>query len=132
MERLKQRLELAHKALATLDELVSLSNPTAIERDAAIQRFEYSFEVTWKTAQRYLHKIEGVDVASPKAVIRTSFTAGLLDEQATRLALEMVDDRNLTSHTYNEGLAEQIFARLNKYARLMNHWIASMSGKEYE
>ena len=86
--------------LATLDELVGISNPTPIERDAAIQRFEYSFEATWKTAQRYLHDIEGVEVASPKAVIRASFAAGLFDEQATRLALEMVDDRNLTSHTY--------------------------------
>ena len=132
MGRLKQRLELARKALVTLDELVGISKPTPIERDAAIQRLEYSFEAVWKTAQRYLYDIEGVEVASPKAVIRASFAAGLLDEQATRLALEMVDDRNLTSHTYNEGLAELIFSRLNKYARLMNSWIASMAGKEFE
>ena len=118
--------------LVTLDELVGISKPTPIERDAAIQRFEYSFEAVWKTAQRYLYDIEGVEVASPKAVIRASFAAGLLDEQATRLALEMVDDRNLTSHTYNEGLAELIFSRLNKYTRLMNSWIASMAGKEFE
>ena len=132
MGRLKQRLELARKALVTLDELVGISKPTPIERDAAIQRFEYSFEAVWKTARRYLYDIEGVEVASPKAVIRASFAAGLLDEQATRLALEMVDDRNLTSHTYNEGLAELIFSRLNKYTRLMNSWIASMAGKEFE
>ena len=48
MERLKQRLEIAWQALMTLEELSVLKQPSAIERDAAIQRFEYTVEASWK------------------------------------------------------------------------------------
>jgi hypothetical protein len=44
MERLKERFEVARKALVRLEELVAIAKPTAVERDAAIQRFEYTFE----------------------------------------------------------------------------------------
>ena len=38
----------------------------------------------------------------------------------------MVDDRNLTSHTYNEGLAEQIYDQLGDYAEVMAQWLSNM------
>lgn len=44
MERLKERLAVARKALRTLQELLVIEHPTKVERDAAIQRFEYTFE----------------------------------------------------------------------------------------
>ena len=44
MERLKERLALARRALSTLQELVRLEQPSQVERDAAIQRFEYTCE----------------------------------------------------------------------------------------
>lgn len=44
MERLKERLSTAQRALSSLQELSSLAQPSQIERDAAIQRFEYTFE----------------------------------------------------------------------------------------
>jgi hypothetical protein len=59
MERLKERLLVAFRALGTLKELASIDAPTAIERDAAIQRFEYSFEAVWKAVMRYLNMVEG-------------------------------------------------------------------------
>jgi nucleotidyltransferase substrate binding protein (TIGR01987 family) len=126
LERLHQRLVLADKALSTLEELAVLKNPTDVQRDAAIQRFEYSFEAVWRAAQRYLLVNEGLQVGSPKAVIRTSHQVGLLvDEQAER-GLEMVDDRNLTVHTYNEALAEAIFSRLSGHLAILRQWIVAM------
>ena len=74
MERLILRLALARKALATLVEVL-VDKPSAIQRDAAIQRFEYSFEALWKAAQLYLRIQEGVEAASPKAVIRAAGAA---------------------------------------------------------
>ncbi|WP_245606076.1 nucleotidyltransferase substrate binding protein [Thermus amyloliquefaciens] len=44
-----------------------------------------------------------------------------------RLALTMADDRNLTVHTYNEALAQAIFARLGGYAQLMGKVLGRMS-----
>jgi hypothetical protein len=51
--------------------------------------------------------------------MRSFFQTGQLNERQTELGLKMVDDRNLTSHTYSEGLSEIIFKELPKYAALM-------------
>jgi nucleotidyltransferase substrate binding protein (TIGR01987 family) len=125
VEELKRRLTLARRALATLREV--LDEPkTAITRDAAIQRFEYSFETTWKAAQRLLRDVEGLDRGSPASVIRATHGVGLLDEAAARRGLEMVRDRNLTVHTYNERLAEEIYGRLESYLELMESWLSAI------
>ena len=53
MERVKERLHVARRALATLAQ--ALNEPkTPMNRDASIQRFEYSYEAVWKAAQAYL------------------------------------------------------------------------------
>ena len=126
MERLTEKLTTARKALGTLKELLSRDSITTVERDAAIQRFEHTFEAVWKAAKLYLFEIEGLDIGSPKGVIRGFFQTGLLSEAQTELALGMVDDRNLTAHTYDETLAEKIFTQLNTYAKLMDNWLDAM------
>ncbi len=126
MERIKERLQVARQAVATLAKVVGKKPVSDIERDAAIQRFEYSFEATWKAAQIYLREMEGIEQASPKGVIRASYQVGLLDETKTEAALKMTDQRNLTVHTYNEALAQSIYARLEGYHRLMNQWLDAL------
>ena len=64
---------------------------------------------------------------SPKAALRASFQIGILDETEARLGIAMVDDRNLTVHTYNEDLAEEIYGRLASYSGLMNSWLEAMT-----
>ena len=127
MERLRERLTTAQRALETINRLPLEKLPSDdVIRDAAIQRFEYTFEAVWKAAQIYLREHEGLEVGSPKGVIRACFRVGLLDEDQTRLALEMADDRNLTVHTYNETLAQAIASRIPAYARLMEQWLKAM------
>ena len=126
MERTLERLSTARKALESLQALTLDEDVSDIVRDAAIQRFEYTFEAVSKAAQRYLRDIEGLELASPKSVARACFQVGVLSEEEVRLSLAMVDDRNLTVHTYNEGLARQIFSKLMRYAELMNDWLGAM------
>lgn len=126
MDRLKQRLDIAGRALATLDELAD-QEANKILRDASIQRFEYSFEATWKAARAVLLDRFGVQVGAPKAAIRACFENAVLSEDDTRLALAMVDHRNLTSHTYNESLADEIFTALPAYRRLMRTWLEQLA-----
>jgi nucleotidyltransferase substrate binding protein (TIGR01987 family) len=126
VERLRQRLATARQALQTLEEVIHIPNPTLIERDATIQRFEYSFEAVWKAAKQYLRDREGIDVASPKGVIRKCREVGLLNEAEAIHALEMVDDRNLTSHTYNDRLAQEIYLRIKRHFPLLNQWLERM------
>ena len=126
MERLRERLDIASKALETFKEVAMISSPSRIERDAAIQRFKYTFEACWKAARRFLLIVEGLESGSPKGTVRSSREVGLFsDEEAVR-ALEMVDDRNLTVHTYNEALAVKIAGRLPSYTDLIEYWIAEM------
>ena len=126
MGRLKERMATARRALSTLVELPLAGGATPVERDAAIQRFEYSFEAVWKAAQQFLREQEGLDAASPKGTVRSSLATGLISDVDARLALQMVDDRNLTSHTYNEALALMIYSRLAEYAAAMTRWLALM------
>lgn len=128
VDRLRQRLQLAEDALRALDELAFLATPTRIERDAAIQRFAYTVEAIWKAAQRVLSAQYGIELASPKTVIRACAQNGLLDDDAARAAMQAIDDRNLTAHTYNEALAAAIHARLAAHARLLRGWLAALRG----
>ncbi|MFO7760073.1 MAG: HI0074 family nucleotidyltransferase substrate-binding subunit [Thermodesulfobacteriota bacterium] len=128
MDRLIERYRTARQALATLEELLGTNNVSAVYRDAAIQRFEYTFESVWKAAKVYLSVVEGVEARSPKQVIRACFQIGLLSRQETERALVMVDDRNLTSHTYHEGVAISIYNNLPEYAEIMERWLTAMAG----
>lgn len=117
VERLKQLINTSTAALGTLKALEN--EPfSIIVRDAAIQRFEYTSDLIWKTVLVYLES-EGIVCQSPKGCYREAFKAGIISEEETILALAMVDDRNLTSHTYREEIATEIFQKIKGYTVLM-------------
>ncbi len=126
MEPLNIRIKTAQKALKTLNAVVGLKPISRIKRDAAIQRFEYTFEATWKTVQKFLVEEEGLSPGSPKSCIRFSREVNLLNEEQTSLALEMSDSRNLTSHTYDEKIADQIYHDLKNYSILISFWLKAV------
>ena len=84
MDRLTERLALALRALRSLQE--ALREPkTPMNRDASIQRFEYTFETAWKAAQLYLRVAQNLQLASPTAVARPVFSLrSLLRTRAVR------------------------------------------------
>ena len=118
MEKMKRRTEEVEKALRTLKE-ISQEPYSVVVRDAAIQRFEYTFEAFWKLLREYLREYEGIRCNSPKSCFREALSAGLMSEEQTMTCLEMTDDRNLTSHTYIEKLAEQIYKKVESHCKLM-------------
>lgn len=118
MEKLTVSREVATRALGTLTEVLDES-PTPIVRDAAIQRFEYTFEAVWKLLKVFLLEYHGIDIGSPKSSFREALKVGLLSAGQVEQALVMTEDRNLTSHTYIEAIANTVYARLGEYAALM-------------
>lgn len=86
------------------------SNPLFI--DATIQRFEITIELFWKTL-RHLLALEGKAVFSPKESLQAAYQLGWLHNEAVWLSI--LKDRNLTSHTYHEELAEQVVVRIRSY-----------------
>jgi nucleotidyltransferase substrate binding protein (TIGR01987 family) len=126
VDRLHERLSLSRRALQNLQELAARPSVSLVERDAAIQRFEYTFEAVWKAAQLFLRQHEGLDLGSPKAVLRACARVGVVDDANLRRALQMADDRNLTVHTYNEAVAQAIFARLADYVGTFDRLLVEM------
>jgi len=118
VERLTLRHNDTRNALETLREIVN-EPYTTIVRDAAIQRFEYTFEALWKFLKEYLQEREGIVCSSPKACFRETFSVGLITEEDAVLFLQMTDDRNMTSHTYKEEVARLIYGKLKVYSALM-------------
>ena len=86
-------------------------------RDAAIQRFEFTFELFWKMLQAYC-RIQGLEANSPRASLREAFRLRLLDDDPRYMA--MLESRNLASHTYEETIAETIYAALPAYTEAMH------------
>lgn len=118
MERLELRHRDALKALNTLKDI--LAEPfSVIVRDAAIQRFEYTFEAFWKLIREYLKEKEGIIANSPKSCFKEIFSLGLSSEDETVRLQEMTDKRNETSHTYQEKVAQGIYEKLKEYSELM-------------
>ena len=125
MDKLGQRLRSCQRALATLDEAVNMPF-NIIVRDASIQRFEYSFESLWKLLKAYLEQHEGIRCDSPKRCFREALQVRLLSVGETETCLVMTDDRNLTSHTYIEAVAEAIFRKLPSYLTVMRTLVANI------
>ena len=119
MEKLQLKKQSFAKALQTLNEIIN--EPfSLIVRDATIQRFEYSFDLCWKTLSLYLKEIHGIVCRSPKGCFREGLTVGLYDPEKAERLLLMVDDRNSTTHLYNEKLADEVYQRIkNEYYSLM-------------
>lgn len=96
-------LEEFAKALESLRQ--GLAAPKSdLSRDASIQRFEFCVELAWKSARRGM----GTVTTAPKAVIREMARNGLIED--VEFWLQAIEHRNLSSHTYREELAEEVYA----------------------
>jgi nucleotidyltransferase substrate binding protein (TIGR01987 family) len=88
-----------------------------MNRDASIQRFEVTFELTWKTLKNVL-EVEGITENTPRQVLRAAGSAGLIENVAEWL--ECVEIRNLTSHSYDEALADRVYSTIPKFSEAAN------------
>ena len=97
------------RALQSLEDAVVPPPRNDRERDGAIQRFEYTFELSWKTGKRALEDL-GITSLSPKSVIRDLGQQGYVDDVEEWLAF--LSARNETAHIYNVKVAEKVFAQI--------------------
>lgn len=85
-------------------------------REAAIQIFEYTLELFWKVLKKVCLE-EGVSADSPRAALTNAYTLKLIDSE--QVWLKMLDDRNRTSHTYQQPIAVEIYQHLKEYVVAM-------------
>lgn len=104
--RWEQRFSNYSKALNQLTEGLTIEDPSDLEKEGIIQRFEYTFDLAWKTLKDYL-KLQGyTDITGSRDTFREAFSLGLIEDGD--IWMEMIESRNLTSHTYNEETASEI------------------------
>jgi nucleotidyltransferase substrate binding protein (TIGR01987 family) len=94
-ENYDKALRLLHEALADVD---ALSN---LEKEGAVQRFEFTVELAWKTLKDYLeHSGVVLEQNTPKTVVKQAFAAKIISDG--QLWIDMLDCRNRMSHIYDE------------------------------
>ena len=148
MESLKIKQKQLFQALLALDESIVLfqdiakKNTAVIEqythkqlyeafRESMIQRFEFCTELFWKYIKLYLEHAEvPSEYIAPVPVIRRAYSTGILSEQEAERALDMIKDRNKTSHIYKEEIAELLTTKIPEHNKFMNSVAVRLVEKE--
>lgn len=112
-ERWRQRLATFGKALARMDEVVTLWHSrklSDLERDGMIQRFEYTQELAWKLLKNYIEYQGEAQLGGSRDTIRQAFRLGLIENSEPWF--DMLESRNLTSHVYDEETEMTVIERI--------------------
>ena len=107
--RWKQRFWNYKKALAALKNAVELAAArelTDLEKQGMIQGFEFTFELAWNLMKDYLEEQGVTGIIGSKNAIRHAFNKGLIEDG--EVWMDMVKDRNMASHVYDEKTAEDL------------------------
>jgi nucleotidyltransferase substrate binding protein (TIGR01987 family) len=99
------------RGFAALESYAAL--PVQNQRDKAglIQGFEFTFELFWKTFQK-LAPASGLEASSPREALMAGMKLRFITPEESPHWSQMLLDRNLTSHTYNASVADQLLERL--------------------
>ena len=123
-DKYNRNLKSLEKALLQLSDALEQSE-SPIVRDACLQRFEFSYELLWKTLKIFLEEIHGVRAVSPRQVFKEAFALSIIDEELT--FVEMIESRNTLSHTYNEEQAAKIYVKCADYLKAMKNVLAQLN-----
>jgi len=127
--RWKQRFQNYEKALALLEEGLSIEQPDRTQRAGIIQIFEMCYELGWKLMKDYLEYQGYADIQGPRFAIKKAFEIGIVADGHTWLNL--LNDRNLAAHVYDEEKAKELDTLIRtQYApvlRALNLYYKSMN-----
>lgn len=97
------------KAYLELCEYIDLPIQNNRDRAGIIKAFEFTFELAWKTLQK-IAQDDGVHTGGPKSSLKFAFQTNLINNES--IWLDMLNDRNLLSHTYQHKLSLKILERI--------------------
>ena len=134
MKKFLDKLDKLNSALESLEEMIDFSNTTPVKlekldeaiRDSIIKKFEYTFELAWKTIKAYLEKEGYEEISSPRRTLKQAFEIGLIIDEETWS--NMLEARNSTAHTYDEEKAiyyEDVIK--NKYINVLSQIVKKLN-----
>ena len=129
--RWKQRFQNFDRAFVLLRDALE-NGPDALnqlEKEGVIQRFEFSFELAWKTLKDFMEQDGGVfTTITPRQVLKDAFAAKILADG--QVWIDMLDHRNLLSHTYDLAkFAEAVNAVHERYLDAFDHLHEFLQGR---
>jgi nucleotidyltransferase substrate binding protein (TIGR01987 family) len=107
--RWKQRFSNLEKAWLLFEEACTAEKLNRLEQEGLIQRFEYTWELSWNTLKDYLES-QGLDVQYPRDTVKEAFATGLIRDGD--VWMEMLGARNLVSHRYDETIFVELVNRI--------------------
>ena len=116
MRKIQYKFTNLKKAYQRLVEVANLyDGKNEIIRDSLIQRFEFTYELTHKTLQEFF-KYSGITMENsfPRTIYKKAYVNNLISDD--KVWINLLEDRNCTSHIYNENLADEVARRIvDKY-----------------
>jgi len=126
--RWKQRFRNYEKSLNYLEDALAIKQPDVIQRAGIIQFFEMTYELAWNTLKDYLAEQGFLNLNSPRDAIKKAFEIELITDG--NIWLKALEDRNLTSHTYDEETAIEVENLIrNNYYRLLKELSITLKQK---
>lgn len=122
-------LQKAHGSLAAVMAFVPADDTQKVlKRDAAIQRFEYTYELASKMLKRFLEATSSspatIDQLDFRDLLRLGGEAGLIRSVEDWFVFR--DKRNITSHAYDEAKAEEVFAVIPAFLKASEELLAAL------
>ncbi len=134
MKKFQDKLEKLNLAYNSLKEMIEFGNTANISlekfdealRDSIIKKFEYTFELSWKTIKAYLEEEGYEEMSSPRKVLKQAFESNIITDE--EVWSNMLEARNSTAHTYDEEKAiyyEDVIK--NKYIKKLDELIKKLN-----
>jgi nucleotidyltransferase substrate binding protein (TIGR01987 family) len=127
--RWQQRFSNYRRAFASLAAAVGLARArplSDLEKQGLIQAFEFTHELAWNVMRDYFAYQGNTAITGSRDAVREAFSKGLLNDGEGWM--EMLQSRNLTSHTYNQAVADEIVARIiGSYFMLFEVFLTRMT-----
>ncbi|SDC20281.1 nucleotidyltransferase substrate binding protein [Shouchella lonarensis] len=109
-DRLLEKLSNYERAQMRLYEATLINEEEPIIYDGVIQRFKFTFELSWKVMKVFLAYMGVTEPSSPRTTIKEAFAYGLIEDGETWI--DMLIDRNKTSHLYDEAESKRIYDKI--------------------
>jgi nucleotidyltransferase substrate binding protein (TIGR01987 family) len=108
--RWKQRFQNYQKALSQLSKFIEKGDLNELEKQGLIQSFEYTYELAWNVMKDFFEAQGETDILGSRGAFRLAFKRGIVEDGETWM--NMIKSRILSSHTYQEKIAEEIVSSI--------------------
>ena len=124
LKKVNQLTDQQFEELSQQFDFFEKENMYRARRDSLIQRFELCSDLFWKYLKLYMTERldRTIEVNAPRTVIRDAHNAKIITEEDTIALLEMISDRNMSSHIYKEEIADQIAVKAVSYYKIMKKY----------